>query len=73
MPHHTDHPDENLKAEGQMDEMEGKAKATWGDITGDVGDQVAGKAQEAWGKIQQGAGEVMDEVGDAADRTDNRH
>lgn len=64
--------DERLRTEGMADELEGKAKEAWGQVTGDVSDELAGKAEQAWGKAQQGAAEVMDEVGDAADAVDDR-
>lgn len=63
--------DKRLDAEGKLDEVKGKVKATWGDATGDVSDQIAGRAEEAKGKLKQGVAEVMDEVGDAASRVEN--
>lgn len=63
--------DKRLNAEGKIDEVKGKAKAAWGEATGDVSDQIAGRAEEAKGKIKQGVAEVMDEVGDAASRVED--
>jgi uncharacterized protein YjbJ (UPF0337 family) len=48
------------KTEGKGDELKGKAREAWGNVTGDEnekakgrGDQVKGHAKQAWGNVQE--------------------
>ncbi len=63
--------DVEMKAEGKLDEMEGKAQEAWGAVTGDTSDKLTGEAKQALGKAKGAVGEAMDEVGDAADTMDS--
>ena len=64
--------DKKLGAEGKLDELGGKIKQGWGDLTDDPQMQGEGMLDEAKGNVKQGVGEVMDRVGDAAHDARNK-
>ena len=53
-----------LKWEGRWDQLKGKAKQTWGELTDDQLDVAEGNYDELVGKIKEHTGETRDEVED---------
>jgi uncharacterized protein YjbJ (UPF0337 family) len=49
-------------AKGNWNEMKGKIKQKWGDITDDDLTYAEGKEDEMWGKLQQKVGKSKDEI-----------
>jgi uncharacterized protein YjbJ (UPF0337 family) len=56
--------------EGKSDQMKGKAKQAWADLTDDerlhddgVADEAAGEAQEGFGRARRKVGEVIEDIG----------
>lgn len=47
---------------GNWNEMKGKIKQKWGDITDDDLTYAEGKEDEMWGKLQQKVGKTKDEI-----------
>ena len=54
------------------DEVEGKAKETAGDVTGDEELEREGEAQGAWGGVKDDAGDAWDEAKDKVDDAKDR-
>ncbi len=52
--------DQTIK--GNWNEMKGKIKQKWGDITDDDLTYAEGKEDEMWGKLQQKVGKSKDEI-----------
>lgn len=57
--------------DGKGDQVKGKAKQAWGDLTDDerlhdegVADETAGNVQEGFGKARRKVGEALDDVAD---------
>lgn len=50
------------KWEGRWDQLKGKAKQTWGDLTDDDLDVAEGDYQELIGRIKERTGESAEEV-----------
>ena len=57
---------------GKTDQVKGRAKQAWGDVTKDeqmhdqgVADEAAGKVEEGFGKGRRKVGEAINDVGDA--------
>ena len=57
--------------EGKADQVKGKAKQAWGDVTGDerlqdegVADEASGDVQEGFGRAKRKVGETIEDVGD---------
>jgi len=57
--------------EGKGDQVKGRAKQAWGDITNDermhdegVADEASGNVQEGFGKARRKVGEAIDDVAD---------
>jgi len=57
------------RAEGTFDEVKGKGKQTWGDVTDDDRtkgegkvDEAKGKAEKAWGDLKDKAEDLKDDV-----------
>ncbi len=57
--------------EGKGDQVKGRAKQAWGDITNDerlhdegVADEASGNVQEGFGKTRRKVGEAIDDVAD---------
>ncbi|HEX6263378.1 MAG TPA: CsbD family protein [Actinomycetota bacterium] len=48
--------------EGRWDQVKGKVKETWGDITDDELDQTEGKWEQLVGKIKAKTGESQEEI-----------
>ena len=60
------------RAEGTVEEMKGKAKQAWGDMTDDERAQAEGKVEEAKGKAQQAWGDLKDKADDLMDDIDRK-
>jgi uncharacterized protein YjbJ (UPF0337 family) len=54
--------DTRLKFEGRWDQMRGRVKEAWGDLTDDELDQTEGKWDQVVGKIKEKTGESMDSI-----------
>lgn len=57
------------RIEGTVDEIKGKGKQAWGDLTGDdrakaegMADEAKGKAKQAWGDIKEGVDDLKRDV-----------
>jgi uncharacterized protein YjbJ (UPF0337 family) len=57
--------------EGKTDQVKGRAKQAWGDLTKDeqlhdegVADEAAGNVQEGFGKARRKVGETLDDIAD---------
>ena len=51
-----------LKWEGRWDQLKGKAKQSWGDLTDDDVDVAEGNWEEFVGRIKQRTGETQEEI-----------
>lgn len=51
-----------MKWEGRFNQLSGKAKEKWGDLTDDVFEEAEGNAKKLVGKIQEKTGESMEEI-----------
>ena len=58
--------------EGTKEQIKGKAKQAWGDLTDDerlhdegVADEAAGEVQEGFGKARRKVGEAIEDIGQA--------
>ena len=60
------------RAEGTVDEMKGKGKQAWGDLTDDNQTKGEGMIDEAKGNIQQGIGGLKDKVDELKDDAERR-
>lgn len=56
-----------LKWEGRWDQLTGKAKQTWGDLTDDDLDVAEGNYEELVGKIKERTGESREEIEEKLD------
>lgn len=57
--------------EGKTDQVKGRAKQAWGDLTKNerlhdegVADEAAGNVQEGFGKTRRKVGEALDDIAD---------
>ncbi|WP_436415966.1 CsbD family protein [Petrimonas sp.] len=53
---------DNLRFKGKWNELKGRAKQQWGDLTDDDLLYVEGKEDELYGRIQDRTGKTRDEV-----------
>ncbi len=53
---------DNDRVKGKMDEMAGKVKSKFGEMTGDRETQAEGVGEQIKGKVQNAFGKVKDEV-----------
>lgn len=60
------------RAEGTIDELKGKGKQAWGDVTGDDRTKGEGMLDEAKGKVQQGIGDLKDKADELKDDAERR-
>lgn len=60
----------NLKWEGRWDQLKGKAKQAWGNLTDDDLDVAEGNYDEMVGRIKERTGETEDQVRERLDRDD---
>ena len=56
-----------MKWEGRWDQLKGKVKQTWGDITDDDLDVAEGNYEELVGRIKEQTGETREEIEDKLD------
>jgi uncharacterized protein YjbJ (UPF0337 family) len=56
---------EDKRTEGKADELKGRAKEAWGDLTDDEKTQREGKADQVKGKAKEAAGNVKKAAKDA--------
>ncbi len=61
-----DRPNEQ-KAKGKLDEVKGKAKQAWGDVTDDADLHAEGQADEAKGRVKQAVGDARKAIKDLTD------
>lgn len=54
--------DSKLKWEGRWDQLKGKVKQTWGDLTDDDIDVAEGEYQELVGRVKERTGETAEEI-----------
>jgi uncharacterized protein YjbJ (UPF0337 family) len=54
----------DLKAEGKWDQMKGRVKEAWGDLTDDDLDKSEGKMDRLIGTIKEKTGETVDVIED---------
>ena len=54
--------DNKLKWEGRWDQLNGKVKQTWGDMTDDDLDVAEGQYDELVGRIKEQTGETQEEI-----------
>ena len=59
------------ETDGKMDQMKGKAKQAWGDITDNerlhdegVADEASGNVQEGVGRARRKVGETIEDIGE---------
>jgi uncharacterized protein YjbJ (UPF0337 family) len=57
--------------EGQKDQVKGRVKQAWGDLTGDeqlrdegIADEAAGDVQEGFGRARRKVGEAIEDIGE---------
>jgi len=53
----------NDRTDGQVDEVKGRAKSAWGNVTGDDKTKGEGELDQVKGNIKQGIGDLKDEAG----------
>jgi uncharacterized protein YjbJ (UPF0337 family) len=56
--------DMRMRFEGKWDQVRGRLKEAWGDLTDDDLDQTQGKWDQVVGKIKEKTGESMDAIED---------
>lgn len=54
--------DTKLKWEGRWDQLKGKARETWGDLTNDDLDVAEGEYEQLVGRIKERTGEDAEEI-----------
>jgi uncharacterized protein YjbJ (UPF0337 family) len=52
----------DIKQEGQVDELRGKVRSTWGDVTDDDFDRSKGDMESLIGTIKQKTGETAESI-----------
>ena len=57
-----------LKWEGRWDQLKGKAKQNWGELTDDDLDVAEGNYDELVGRIKERTGEAREDIEDRLDR-----
>ncbi len=60
------------RTEGTFDEVKGKGKQAWGDLTDDKQTQGEGKVDELKGKGEQAVGDLKDAAGDMKDNMERK-
>lgn len=56
--------DTKMRFEGRWDQVRGRVKESWGDLTDDELDQTEGKWDQIVGKIKEKTGESVDAIQD---------
>ena len=52
----------DLRTEGKIDRIKGRARSIWGDLTDDDFDQARGDTENLIGRIKEKTGETTDEI-----------
>jgi uncharacterized protein YjbJ (UPF0337 family) len=52
----------DLKTEGRIDRIKGRARAIWGDLTDDDFDKAQGNTENLIGRIKEKTGETYEEI-----------
>ena len=52
----------DLKTEGRFDQLKGRARSIWGDLTDDDFDRAQGDTQTLIGRIKEKTGETAEEI-----------
>jgi len=52
----------DLRTEGKIDRIKGRARSIWGDLTDDDFDQARGNTENLIGRIKEKTGETRDEI-----------
>jgi uncharacterized protein YjbJ (UPF0337 family) len=52
------------RAKGTIDELKGRGKSAWGNVTGDQQMQAEGEADKLKGKVERGIGDLKDKAED---------
>lgn len=52
----------DLRTEGRIDRIKGRARSIWGDLTDDDFDQARGNTENLIGRIKEKTGETTDEI-----------
>jgi uncharacterized protein YjbJ (UPF0337 family) len=52
----------DLKTEGRFDQVKGKARSIWGDLTDDDFDKAQGDTESLIGRIKEKTGETTDDI-----------
>jgi uncharacterized protein YjbJ (UPF0337 family) len=60
------------RAEGTIDEVKGRGKQAWGDLTDDDRTRAEGMMDEVKGKAQQGLGDLKDKAEELKNDVDRR-
>jgi uncharacterized protein YjbJ (UPF0337 family) len=57
------------RVEGSVEEVKGRAKQAWGDVTGDdrtkaegMADEIKGRAQQTWGDVKDAAEDLKNDA-----------
>jgi uncharacterized protein YjbJ (UPF0337 family) len=58
------------RIEGGIDEIKGRAKSAWGNVTGDDQIKVEGEIEQIKGKARQALGDLKDKAGKIVDDLD---
>jgi uncharacterized protein YjbJ (UPF0337 family) len=58
----------DLKTEGRFDQVRGKVRSTWGDVTDDDIDRAEGNKENLIGIIKEKTGSTIESIRDALDR-----
>lgn len=58
--------------DAKKDDVTGKAKEKYGDVTNDESKKNEGKADQGKGKVKEGVADMKDKVGDMADKFKNK-
>jgi uncharacterized protein YjbJ (UPF0337 family) len=56
------------KTKGAADELKGRGKSAWGDITDDKQTQAEGKGDQLKGKVERGIGDLKNKADEVTDR-----
>lgn len=61
-----------MRIEGTVDDVKGRAKEAWGDVSGNEQAKSEGQADQALGKVKQGVADVKDKIDDAVEKVTNQ-
>jgi len=60
------------RAKGTIDELKGRGKAAWGNVTGDQQMEAEGNADQIKGKVERGMGDLKDKAEDLKDKVSDK-